>query len=193
MSSTTGNTVENENYPTPESAVAALMKLITFKPGDSFLEPCCGDLVDQEGKPLPCIYNLVPLEPTQKDWAEIRAGREFLGRGYEGQLFDVIITNPPFSLSCEFLEKCKSLLAPGGTLIFLQRVNWLGSKKRVKFWREVGFPEKTPILVPRPKFNAAKKGTDSCEYCWYVWDEGGRVNMPDGLSHIIAEGYKIDG
>lgn len=194
MSSTIGNVVENENYPTPEAAVRALLKLIDFKPGDTFLEPCRGDVVDAEGNPLPCIYNLVPLKESQKDWAEIREGREFLGMDFGPIGYDVIITNPPFSLSCEFLEKCKSLLAPGGTLIFLQRVNWLGSKKRVKFWERVTFPDKTPILVPRPKFNKAKKGTDSCEYCWYIWDpEGDRTRrIKSGLSHIIAEGYKID-
>ncbi|QIZ02611.1 acetyl-coenzyme A synthetase [Aeromonas phage AhyVDH1] len=194
MSSTNGNTVENENYPTPESAVRALMAKLDLKADDTFLEPCCGDLHDAEGNPTPCIYNLVDLSESRKYWAEIRMGREFLGMDFEGRKFDVIITNPPFSLSCEFLTKCMGLLNDGGTLIFLQRVNWLGSKKRVKFWKDVTFPEKTPILVPRPKFNKAKKGTDSCEYCWYIWDKGGRTAraIPVGLSHIIAEGYKID-
>ncbi|AWH15307.1 acetyl-coenzyme A synthetase [Aeromonas phage 14AhydR10PP] len=193
MSSTDGNVVENENYPTPEAAVRALMSKIDFKVDDVFLEPCCGDLRDAEGNPTPCIYNLVDLPESRKHWAEIRMDREFLGRSYGCERFDVIITNPPFSLSCEFLEKCKNLLAPGGTLIFLQRVNWLGSKKRVKFWERMTFPEKTPILVPRPKFNKAKKGTDSCEYCWYIWDYGGRTAraIPVGLSHMVAEGYKI--
>lgn len=193
MSSTTGNVVENENYPTPESAVRALLAKLDIKPADSFLEPCCGDLVDEDGNPLPCIFNLVDLPESQKDWAEIRSGREFLGMDFDGRKYDLIITNPPFSLSCEFLTKCMDLLAADGTLIFLQRVNWLGSKKRVKFWRDVTFPEKTPILVPRPKFNKAKKGTDSCEYCWYIWDKGGRTvrAIPVGLSHIIAEGYDV--
>lgn len=193
MSSTDGNVVEHENYPTPEAAVRALMAKLDLKADDTFLEPCCGDLHDAEGNPTPCIFNLVDLPESHKHWAEIRMDREFLGRAYGDQRFDVIITNPPFSLSCEFLDKCKNLLAPGGTLIFLQRVNWLGSKKRVRFWERMTFPEKTPILVPRPKFDKSKKGTDSCEYCWYIWDKGGRTSraIPFGLSHMVAEGYKI--
>ncbi|APU00734.1 hypothetical protein [Aeromonas phage Asp37] len=193
MSSTIGNTIENENYPTPEAAVRSLLSKLNLKVDDTFLEPCCGDLHDEDGNPLPCIFNLVDLPERQKEWAEIRSDREFLGMDYGQRRFDVIITNPPFSLSEPFLTKCKSLLAPGGTLIFLQRVNWLGSKKRVRFWQGVGMPQKTPILVPRPKFDKSKKGTDSCEYAWYIWDNGDRTpGIPFGLSHSIAEGYKID-
>ncbi|WP_455688281.1 EscU/YscU/HrcU family type III secretion system export apparatus switch protein, partial [Escherichia coli] len=79
---------------------------------------------------------------------------------------DVIITNPPFSLTEEFMRKSLSELAPDGTLIYLQRVNFLGSKRRVPFWAEIGFPNKTPILVPRPRFVGG--GSDSCEYCWFI-------------------------
>lgn len=193
MSSTDGNVVAFENYPTPEGAVRALLAKLDLNHDDTFLEPCRGDVVDEEGKELPCIFNLIDLPESQKEWCEIRHGREFLTHDFGGRKFDVIITNPPFSLSCEFLVKCQELLTPGGTLAFLQRVNWLGSKKRVKFWQEVTFPEKTPILIPRPKFDKSKKGTDSCEYCWYIWDYGARTvrAIPVGLSHIIAEGYKV--
>lgn len=194
MSSTNGNVIAHENYPTPENAVRALLKCIDFKADDTFLEPCCGDLIDVDGAELPCIFNLVPLDIMQKEWCEIRAGREFLEHDFGGKRFDVIITNPPFSLSNEFLMKSRDLLAPGGTLIFLQRVGWLGSKKRIKFWSEISFPQKTPILIPRPQFDKSKKGTDSCDYMWFIWDFGGRTTraIPFGLSHMVADGYKID-
>ncbi|WP_323915113.1 DNA methyltransferase [Aeromonas veronii] len=174
MSSTTGNTIERELYPTPESAVAALMSCINFRHDDIFMEPCRA-----EGN----IYNPVPLPAQQKEWAEISQGRDYLEWDF-GRKFDVIITNPPFSLTEEFLKKSLSELAPDGTLIYLQRVNFLGSKKRVPFWAEIGFPNKTPILVPRPRFVGG--GSDSCEYSWFIWDRGNRVALPDGLSHIIA-------
>lgn len=191
MSSTSGDVVADEVYPTPASAVQALMNIMDFRVGDTFLEPCRGDMVDELGKQLSNIFTLTPVPESDKEWCEIREGREFLGHDFGERKFDVIITNPPFSLSCEFLEKCQSLLAHDGTLIFLQRVNWIGSKKRVPWWAKVGFPDKTPVLVPRPKFNPNKKGTDSCEYCWFAWDPGNRLNAPNGFSHIIAHGYKI--
>lgn len=175
MSSTTGNVIERELYPTPPSAVAALLNCISFRAGDHFMEPCRA-----EGN----IFDPVPLPAEQKEWAEIRHGRDYLAWDF-GRKFDVIITNPPFSLTEEFLRKSLSELEPDGTMIYLQRVNFLGSKKRVPFWAEVGFPNKTPILVPRPRF--VNGGSDSCEYSWFVWDNGGRVNLPNGLSHLIAE------
>ncbi|MGL5285665.1 MAG: DNA methyltransferase [Aeromonas sp.] len=175
MSSTNGSVIAHENYPTPTASIQALLEVVKFRPGDLFLEPCKGD---------GAIYDLVPLPDDQKDWAEIRLDRDYLGHDF-GRQFDVIITNPPFSLTEEFIRKSLNELAPDGTLIYLQRVNFLGSKKRVQFWREVGFPGKTPILIPRPRF--AKGGSDSCEYCWYIWDKGGRVQLPDGMSHLISK------
>ena len=174
MSSTNGNVIDKEVYPTPSDAVAALMAVLNINPTDRFLEPCKGD---------GAIYDAVPLPTAQKEWAEIRQGRDYLETNWGGQ-FDLIITNPPFSLTEQFLEKSMSELALGGTLIYLQRVNFLGSRKRVPFWSRIGFPNKTPVLVPRPRF--VNGGSDSCEYCWFIWDQGDRVNLPDGLSHLIA-------
>ena len=70
-------------------------------------------------------------------------------------------------------------------MIYLQRVNFLGSIKRIDFWENFGHPDKFPILVPRPRFTAGR--SDSCEYAWYIWDEGNRVNLPAGLSSIVCE------
>lgn len=44
---------------------------------------------------------------------------------------------------------------------------------------------KTPIIIPRPRFVNA--GSDSCEYCWFIWDRGNRFNIPEGLSHLISK------
>lgn len=181
MSSTTGNTIEHDDYQTPQNAIDALLKLVELREDDDFLEPCRGT----ESR----IFNAVNLPKEQKYWCEIQENRDYLTTDF-GKKFDVIITNPPFSLSEEFIRKMRSELAEDGTLIFLQRVNFLGSKKRIPFWNEIGFPEKAPILIPRPKFT--KNGTDSCEYCWYIFDSGHRTNkIPNAFSHIQAETPKI--
>lgn len=174
MSSTNGNVIDKEVYPTPPSVVAALLNAIHFRESDRFLEPCRA-----EGN----IYHPVNLPEHQKEWAEIRMGRDYLSHDFGGK-FDVIITNPPFSLTEEFLSKSLSELAVDGTLCYLQRVNFLGSKKRVPFWQRIGFPNKTPIIVPRPRFVGG--GSDSCEYSWLIWDRGDRVQLPIGLSHLIS-------
>lgn len=149
------------------------MRVVTPRPNDLFLEPCRGDGV---------IIDRVPLPEYRKQWAELREGVDYLKKPFP--LCDLIITNPPFSLTQEFLTKSFSELKPDGTLIYLQRVNFLGSTKRVKFWSDIGLPSKTPILIPRPRFVGG--GSDSCEYMWMIWDRGGRVALPEGLSHLIA-------
>lgn len=163
----------NEFYPTPAAVVDALMRVVTFRPGDQSLEPCYGS---------GAIFDKVPLPSDQKACAELALGVDYLKTAFGTK--DVIITNPPFSLTEEFIEKSLSELAPDGTMIYLQRVNFLGSIKRIPFWAKVGFPNKTPVIVPRPKF--VKGHSDSCEYCWFIWDRGGRVSLPDGLSHILT-------
>ncbi len=174
MSSTNGNVRANELYPTPDNVVDALLAKLVLRPSDKFLEPCRG---------TDAIYGKVDLPEAQKSWAEIDRGIDYLAIAF-GQK-DVIITNPLFSLTTEFLIKSLNELAPDGTLAYLQRVNFLGSKKRVPFWAHVGFPNKTPVIVPRPRF--VDGGNDSCEYCWFIWDNGNRFpDIPNGLSHIIS-------
>jgi len=131
MSSTNGKTLARELYPTPDLVVNSLLCSLTFKPNDIFLEPCRG---------TDAIFNKVKLPEQNKKWAEISLGVDYLKTQFEQ--VDVIITNPPFSLTEEFIKKSLSELAPNGTMAYLQRVNFLGSKKRVPFWAEVGFPIK---------------------------------------------------
>lgn len=162
-----------EFYPTPAGVVASLMSVVHPREGDLFLEPCRGD---------GAIFDPVRLPHSRKLWAELREGVDYLETAFPP--CDLIITNPPFSLTEKFLRKSFSELKPDGTLIYLQRVNFLGSLIRVNFWAEIGFPVKTPIIVPRPRFVGG--GSDSCEYMWMIWDRGGRVSLPDGLSHLFS-------
>ena len=179
MSSTNGDTIAQEHYPTPVNLVKALMDELTVYPWDKFLEPCRAD-----GN----IYNLINLPESQKYWAELRDGVDYLSTGYPQ--VDIIITNPPFSLTCEFLEKSLGELSPTGTLAYLQRVNYLGSIDRLPFWERVGFPNKLPVVVPRPSFVKGK--TDSCEYAWFIYDRGNRFrNINQGLSNIKWNKVKL--
>lgn len=175
MSSTNGNVLPKELYPTPDCVVDALMKVIEFRADDTFLEPCFG---------TGAIFNKVPLPRMMKSFAELAFNIDYLTTEFEQK--DVIITNPPFSLTEQFLEKSMAELAPDGTLIYLQRLNYLGSIKRVPFWKRIGFPHKTPVIIPRPRFVGG--GSDSCEYSWFIWDKGSRVALPQGLSHLISGG-----
>lgn len=176
MSSTRGFVIPREAYPTPETHVRTMLDKLVFRSTDNFLEPCRGE--------KQAIYKQVDLPEEQKHWAEIADGIDYLEKDFGEATMDVIITNPPFSLTTEFMEKSFRELKPDGTLVYLQRVNFLGSKKRVPFWAEFGYPDKFPVLVPRPRF--VSNDSDSTEYAWFIYDRGNRFpTLPQGLSVLV--------
>ena len=171
MSSTKGDVIAQEHYPTPVNAIKALLDQLVILPNDKFLEPC---------RAAGNIYNQINLPESQKYWAELSDGVDYLLTPFPKM--DIIITNPPFSLTCEFLEKSLSELSEKGVLAYLQRVNYLGSLKRLEFWERVGTPDKFTVLVPRPSFVG---GQDSCEFAWFIYDRGNRLPfMKKGINII---------
>lgn len=159
--------INNDYYPTPRECIIPLLEYINFGRVRTFLEPCKGD-----GRILDLIPNNI-----NKFWAEIDEGVDYLSTPFSN--IDLIITNPPFSLSMEFITKS---LSEAYTVIYLQRLNWLGSQSRKEFWNN-NTPDKIFVLAKRPQFRkelGLEKGTDATEYAWFVWD---RLNIVKG-KHI---------
>ncbi len=87
----------------------------------------------------------------------------------EGNGYQLIIGNPPFSDACKHVEHAHSLLIGGGRLVFLLRSAFVESEKRKAFWK--GHPlEHEYRLVERPSFTGG--GNDSCAYSVFVWRKG---------------------
>lgn len=80
-----------------------------------------------------------------------------------------IITNPPFMYAAEYINKCLSLTADGGTFALLLRLNYLESQKRYNLWKHSP-PTRIIVLSERPAFTS--NGTDSCAYAWFIWTKG---------------------
>ena len=77
--------------------------------------------------------------------------------------YNCLITNPPFRLTMEVIKLGLSIAK---NVVILQRLNFLGSIKRAKF-----FQKRMPnvfVLPNRPSFTP-DGGTDSCEYAWFLW------------------------
>lgn len=153
--------VSQDVYPTPGYCVDKLLPWVSFRSGDTgrtqFVEPCRGD---------GAIYDRIPAG-CWKQHCEIREGTDYLTTPFAQQ--DIIITNPPYSLAMEFLRKS---LGEAHTVVYLLRLNFLGSLARKPFWDEHP-PTHLFTITPRPRF--VNGGSDSCEYGWFVWDRGGRV------------------
>ena len=88
---------------------------------------------------------------------------------------DMIITNPPFSLAKEYVEKALNDVKDEGYVIILQRLNFLGSKSRKEFWDNN--PPKY-IFVHHKRISFTPDGkTDSIEYAHFVWQKGNKEKL----------------
>lgn len=89
---------------------------------------------------------------------------------------DLLITNPPYSLAFEFVQKAVRLTEEcGGMTAMLLRLGFLGSRRRSGWMR--AHPPSVHVISPRPSFTPDGK-TDASEYAWFVWgdDKPGTLN-----------------
>lgn len=93
-----------------------------------------------------------------------------------GSPHDLVISNPPYSLAMEFVQRGLELTRPGGITAMLLRLSWLSSQKRRDFHRDN--PCDVFVLSERPSFTGNGK-TDACDYAWFLWGigRGGRWSV----------------
>lgn len=193
MSATGRNLEGNErraddHYATPGWVTLSVLRYLRFEPWPTLdhgcvLDPCCGegailDVVKSEwgAGGVGIEIDVARAIEAAKKGHEVHT-RDALGAVLFWPSVDVLITNPPYGLAMEFIEKA---LAEYGKLIdcaFLLRINFLGSQKRAAFHR--AHPSDVYVLPKRPSFTG--KGTDATEYAWFVWGpgRGGRWSMLD--------------
>lgn len=190
--------IEHDNYPTPQEPIEAFLKQLDLSNVKSFCEPCRGDSA--------ILKHFVGIDNV--DYAEIREGIDYLKKDFEA---DLIVTNPPFSLALEFLEKS---LKEAKTVAYLLRLNFLGSQKRKPFWQQ-NPPTHQFTLAERPSFvdvcqgdkkkgikrcgavyhkddhvkvcvcgGKVSAGVDSTEYAWFVWDRMGIIKTDNPINVI---------
>lgn len=168
MSSTNrgADRMTNDMYPTPAATIDSLLAVMSIPNWASFHEPCRGN---------GAIYDKVQL--ADRTHCEIAEGIDYLSTDIG--TVDLIISNPPFSLALEFLQKS---LQEAGTVCYLLRLNFLGSQKRRAFW-QANRPSHVLVLSKRPCFTGDGK-TDSIEYAWFCWDRAGFVTLAPGV-HVL--------
>jgi hypothetical protein len=167
--------LKDDAYETPDWLIEAILPFILPQkwpdPKQTFniLEPACGSgkiitAIERSSSPASlCIDGL--------DIRDVGVGRvgDFL-KEVANPFYDLIITNPPYSLAKEFI--CHALdfrRNITSTVCFLLRLNFLGSQKRGEWLRDM-----TPsiyVTPRRPSFVAVKtkNSTDATEYAWFIW------------------------
>lgn len=160
----------SEYFPTPGWCVHRFIEHVPLPKGTWF-EPCAGngDIIRGVNDIRPnLIYwhanELRPTcEPALQKIANMVTIRDFLQWETGGpNQFDVIITNPPFSLAMPVIRKSLEL---ADHVAMLLRLNFFGSSERTAFFKE--FMPDTYVIPERPSFDG--QGTDSIEYAWFHW------------------------
>jgi len=157
--------------PTPSWVTARLLEACSL-PGSEWFEPAVG--YGHIVRAVDAYRNLVQLPPVRWTTNDIlktsHAQTNFDIRDYYGpQKFDVIATNPPFSLAEAFFN----VLYPRAlyALALLLPVSWLGTAPRARSHRR--YAPTLYVLPERPRFRGGSN-TDQEAYAWFVW----RTDVP---------------
>lgn len=106
------------------------------------------------------------LEPPSRGYDAWRHG-DFLTMPFY-ERYSLVMGNPPFDQAEDFVRRAYDLLVPGGIVLYLLPLSFLGSGSRGRgLWRE--FPHRhLDVVIDRPSFDG--HGTDAMEYGIYLWE-----------------------
>ncbi|PCH95364.1 MAG: SAM-dependent methyltransferase [Gammaproteobacteria bacterium] len=180
MSSTARGTIRNayDYYVTPQWLVAEFLG--RFIPEHNIdislptLDPAAGGCGKYEMS-YPTVlaefgFSDITTADIREDSRAASANTDYFSHINLG--FDLIITNPPFDRSIEFAQKALREVNDNGHVVMLQRLNWLGTKKRKVFWDKAPLKH-VYIHHKRPAFDPEKHNkTDSIEYAHFVFQKG---------------------
>lgn len=162
---------DGDYYATDPAAVEMLLDIEQFD--RNILEPCCGEghiskvLVDRG-------FNVTSRDLIDRGYGEV--GKDFLdyGETFDGD----IITNPPYSLACEFVEKAMETVTDGHKVAMLLKIQFLESKKRrillEKYKPKTVWVSSSRIVCARNgDFSKTNRSNCSAQaYAWFVWEKG---------------------
>ena len=117
--------------------------------------------------------------------------------------FDLVITNPPFSLIVELLPRCLELVRPGGLVAFVCRLTWGDKPEADRLWRPPFALTNVMEFAGRWRFRVGinpktgkKYGVDSVGYRLLVWRRrsGSRLDPlePELTQVQFIPGYRLD-
>jgi len=181
MSSTNRSAVRDAHisdyYKTPVNDVLLFLDNVNniIIKGD-VLDPCAGGVKDKETMSYvealekhSLVINKIDSIDIREDSCALTVG-DYLLLNCKNK-YDTIITNPPFALALDIIQKALNDIKPNGYVIMLLRLNFFGSDDRKPFF-ELHMPEYCFVHHKRISFGLNKKGkksSDSIEYAHFIW------------------------
>lgn len=169
---------ENDFYSTARSSIVALLNEEIFD--GNILEPAAGQghisTVLKEYYPNSEIISTDLIQREDKFNCNIQGNIDFLTYDYNRK-FDNVITNPPFNLAKEFVEK--SLIISNKKVAMFAKIQFLESKGRKSMFKNT--PLKY-VYVFSERQNPCRNGEELNEngkpwstvmcFAWFVWEQG---------------------
>lgn len=169
----TGSSEKNREiqdfYPTPPYATLKLLEKEKFF--GSIYEPACGDgAISKILKDKYPNQKIFSTDLINRGYGE-KIDVDFLTYDYKKFKPDNIITNPPYKLAQEFIEK--SLELAGYKVAMLLKLNFLEGQKRYELFKSTPL-RSVYIFSKRLSFDKGEekgKGNGLLAYAWYVWEQ----------------------
>ncbi|HHX69430.1 MAG TPA: hypothetical protein GX708_15470 [Gallicola sp.] len=160
-------------YATPEKVIHTFLNNYNLKDGN-ILEPTAGNgniikvIRERESKP----HYITSIEIRKEEYNNLsKYSNEVIITDFLNwqptNTYKTIISNPPYSIAQEIIEKCFKIANEDTEIIMLLRTAFLESKKRYSFWQKYPL-NGLYVLSQRPSFTG--KGTDATSYSWFIWN-----------------------
>lgn len=168
--------VEYDYYATNPKALTMLLNKYDIY-GQDILEPCVGRHIAET---LKNFYtnkrNITCMDIVDRSYPNTII-QDFLELDTDKK-YDAIVTNPPYSLAKEFVEKSMELLKPDGQVAMFMKIQFLEGKKRKELFEK--YPPKY-IYVFRNRMATWNNGQEFDEngkhwattmcHCWFIWEK----------------------
>jgi len=155
-------------YATDPKAVELLLEVEKFS--KNIWEPACGEghiskVLIEKG------HDVYSTDLIDRGFGEAKDFLFFNNQKFEGD----IITNPPYAMAKEFVEKSLELIPDGNKVAMFLKLTFLASKDRKPFFiksppRFVYVSSSRLLCGKNGYFN--KEGGSAIDYAWFLWIKG---------------------
>lgn len=171
--------VEHDFYATNPKAVEMLLTHYDIF-GTEILEPCVGQ--GHIANTIANFYknkrNIIGLDLVDRGYPNVIV-QDFLSWKTDRK-FDAIVTNPPYALAQEFIEKSMELLNDNGQMAMFLKIQFLEGAKRKELFEK--YPPKY-VYVFRNRMatwnngnetdpNTGKRWATTMCHAWFIWEKG---------------------
>ncbi len=170
--------VENDFYATDPDAVRKLLAAHKFDL-HKVLEPCVGQgHIANTIKEYCKQADVTGIDILDRGWPHCIIG-DFLTHTTD-EKYTAIITNPPFTLANDFIQKSLDLLEDGGQMAMLLKIQFLEGQCRQELFEKMPpryiyvFRNRVPIFNNGSPVNpkTGKRWATTMCFAWYVWEKG---------------------